>query len=135
LLWLSCARCHKSLEIFTCCIDYIEMHTQNYMLGKKDGEINHIISNYIKMIHFWKLRWFTKGHLMQLSTHASMTYQQSISTCNISIHLASGDTSSYMVKKLLNNLSYSYDIHFKFYFHHCVFSDVMNKTRSHLHIF
>jgi hypothetical protein len=36
---------------FTSCIDYIETHTQNYMLGNKDGEIKHTISNYIEMAH------------------------------------------------------------------------------------
>jgi hypothetical protein len=45
--------------------------------------------------------------------------------------------STYLLFSLnfLNNLSYSYDVHFKFCFYYCVLCDAMNKTRSHLHIF
>jgi hypothetical protein len=34
-----------------------------------------------------------------------------------------------------NDLSHSYDIHFKSHFHCCVLRDEMNKTRLHLHMF
>jgi hypothetical protein len=33
------------------------------------------------------------------------------------------------------DLSHSYDIHLKFYFHHCVLCDEMDKSRFHLHMF
>jgi hypothetical protein len=38
-----------------------------------------------------------------------MTYQQPINIYHISTHLTSSATSSFMVKKLQNNLSNSYD--------------------------
>jgi hypothetical protein len=50
-------------------------------------------------------------------------------TSNISYHII-----VHGKKNFKNNLSHSYDIHFKFYFHRYILPDEMNKTRSHLHI-
>jgi hypothetical protein len=54
---------------------------------------------------------------------------------NVSIYLTLSVTLFYIIIKILNNLSSSYDIHLKFCFHHCVLRGEMNKTKSYLHIF
>jgi hypothetical protein len=54
---------------------------------------------------------------------------------SVSAAVGIGLTSSAIVKKLLNDLSHSYDIHFKFHFRRCVLYNDMNKIRLHLHMF
>jgi hypothetical protein len=72
-------------------------------LGKSKNMINKEIHDFLmsmKESYLTIQRWPTKSHLIQFSTHASMTHQQPINTCHISTHLASPVTSSCMVKKM-----------------------------------
>jgi hypothetical protein len=81
-----------------------------------------ILYTYIRITHY---KSFSSILLTCKVSTSSTNYQIITTSCHIILHS----------KKLWNDYSHSYDVHFKFRFHRCVLCDEMNKLDPALHMF
>jgi hypothetical protein len=65
-----------------------------------------------------------------VSQHVRYQHHYPIRSCHITIR-----PTFHIITNFLNDLSHSYDINLKFYFHRCVLRNEINKRRAHLYMF